>query len=82
MCFQHMDKLYKSLRRVQDVASVSLFLLSLIQAWNFFSAPVGSTAAFTASICLHPRPLRACAEPQAGVSPPRRSLLVPGINLQ
>lgn len=27
----------------------------------------------TASFCLHPRPLRARAAPQAGVSPPRRS---------
>lgn len=27
----------------------------------------------TASACLHPSPLRACAEPRAGVSPPRRS---------
>lgn len=36
----------------------------------------GSEVAFTASIWLHPRPLRACAGPQAGVSPPRRSLLV------
>ena len=31
---------------------------------------------FAASICLHPRPLRACTKPQPGVSPPRRSPLV------
>ena len=64
-----------ALRGVQDGASVSLFLLSLTQAWNFLNAPLGSTFAFTASICPHPRPLRACAEPQAGISPPRRSPL-------
>ena len=40
-------------------------------------ARLGTTAAaFTASVCLHPRPLRAYAEPQTGVSPPRRSPLV------
>ena len=68
----------RGLRLLERLAkvSVSFFLLSLIQIWNFLNAPLGSTVAFTASICLHPRPLRACAEPQAGVIPPRRSFLV------
>ena len=37
--------------------------------------PVGSTVALTASSCTPARPqqFRACAEPQVGVSPPRRS---------
>ena len=41
----------------------------------FYSAPVGSTVALTGSSCIpvRPQPLRACAETQAGVSPPRRS---------
>ena len=33
----------------------------------------------TAQICLHPRPLRACAEPPAGVSPPWRKPLVQSV---
>ena len=37
--------------------------------------PTDSIVAFTASICLHLRPLRARAKPQAGVCPPRRSPL-------
>ena len=45
-------------------------------AWNFLNALLGSTIAFTASSCLYPRPLRACSEPQAGVSPPRQSPLL------
>ena len=49
---------------------------NLTQPWNFLHAPLGSTVAFTASTCLRPRPLRAYAEPQAGISPPRRISLV------
>ena len=45
----------QSVYRMQDVACIYLFLLSLIQAWNFLNAPLGSTVTFTASICLHPR---------------------------
>ena len=62
MCFQPI----KALRRVLDVASIYLFLPSLTQAWHFLNTPLDGIIAFTASICLHPRPLRACAEPQAG----------------
>lgn len=42
--------------------------------WTFFKASLGSTAALTASMFLHPWPLQACAEPQAGASPPRQIL--------
>ena len=40
----------------------------------FLNAPLGSTVALTDSSCIpvRPQPLRACAEPQAGVIPPRR----------
>ena len=51
-------------------------LSSIYQHWNFLSAPHGSTNAFTALICRSPWPLQACAKPQAGVTPLRRSPLV------
>ena len=38
------------------------------------SASLGSTVSFAASVCLNPRPLRASAKPQAGVSPPGLSI--------
>ena len=53
-----------------------LSLLNLTQPWNLLNASLGSTVKFTASISLHTRPLRACVEPQEGVSPPRRRPLV------
>ena len=40
-------------------------------------APFGSTVTLTDSICLHPRPYRLCAEPQAGDIPTRRIPLGP-----
>ena len=76
LCFQPISNYDKYRCRVQDVASVCLVLFSLTQAWNFLNAPLGRTVAFAASICLQPLPLRSCTEPQAGVSPPRRSPLV------
>ena len=39
---------------------------------------VAAVALFLGSTSLHPRPLRACAEPQATVIPPRRSPLAYG----
>ena len=45
------------------------FLLNLTQPWNIINAARVSTVAFTAYIYLRPRPLRACAKPQVGVSP-------------
>ena len=55
---------------------VIYLLNNLIQRWKFLAAPLGNTVARTASMFLHPRPLRACAEPQVGVISPRRSPLV------
>ena len=73
--------LYNAWRSVWGCRVESLFSLSplnLTQLWNFLNAPLGITVvAFTATICLHPRPVRACAKPEAGVSPPRRSPLLP-----
>ena len=57
-----------------------LFVLSLptlTQPWKFLRAPLGSAAALMGSIFLHPRTLGVCAEPQAGVRPPRRGPLAP-----
>ena len=42
-----------------------------IMELSYCSAPLGSTVAFTPSIGPHPPPIRACAKPQAGVSPRR-----------
>ena len=48
-----------------------LSLLGVTQPWKILIAFLGSTSivAFTATICLHPRLLQACAKPQAGVGP-------------
>ena len=46
---------------IESDASVSFLL---IQTNLVFIVPLGSTVAFTASICSHPRYLRACAEPR------------------
>ena len=51
--------------RLQGLCCLSL--LNLTQIWKFRNAPLDSTVAFTVSICLHPRPLRVCTQPQAGV---------------
>ena len=70
-CFQTI-KSYRSGCRGGGVFSFFLCPICL----NFFVHLFGSTVALMGSICPHARPLRACAKPQAGVSPPRRSLLV------
>ena len=62
--------------RVQGVGSVLSFSARPDSTMEFRSAPLGSTVASTASMRLHPRPLRACAKPQAGGSLPRRNPLV------
>lgn len=46
-----------------------------------FDTLLGSTAARTASIFVHPRQLLACAELQAGVSPPCRIRIVECISI-
>ena len=53
---------------VFPVAEVSFSLF----IFGFYKAPLGRTVALSASsrIPVRPQPLRACAEPQAGVSPP------------
>ena len=50
--------------RVYDVRFLfSLFSeLNLTQQWKYLNASLGSTVTFSASFCLHPRPLRTCAE--------------------
>ena len=54
--------LLKALCRVQGIRSVLIFsLLNLTQRQSFLNAPLGNAVAFTASISLRPRPLRACA---------------------
>ena len=63
----------KSRCKLQDVASVSLFVLSLTQAWNFLNSPLCSTVAlrprfaYTLDQCGHARSHRwassATAEP-------------------
>ena len=63
-------------RSMHFISFPAASLLNLTQAWKILRAPLGSTVAFTASICLHPRPLRECAEPQGGNSLPRRSPLI------
>lgn len=62
--------------RAQDLFVLSL--LNLTQSWKFFLMhpftpwQCCQTYGLYVCICLYPRLLRACAEPQAGVSPPRR----------
>lgn len=46
-----------------------------------FNTLLGSTAARTSSIFVHPRPLLACEEPQAAVSPPCRIPIVECISI-
>ena len=46
------------------VHSLQCFILALTQARFIFDVLLGSAVAFTASIGLHPRSLRACAEPR------------------
>ena len=51
------------------------FIYFTQSSFCIINAPLGSTVALTASSCIPVRvqPLQACAEPPAGVSPPRRS---------
>ena len=56
-----------------DIGSSGLSVQPVTKACKCLSALLGCTVAFSASICLHRRPPRACAEPQAAISASRRS---------
>ena len=58
----------------------SVFVL-FTQTGFIFNVPLGSTVAFTASIFLQPRSLRACAEPRRASARRGEAPLVPGMIL-
>ena len=70
---------FEALCRVQRLLCLSLLNMTdsaMEVSYLMHPLAVYCSRIFTTSIYPHPRPLRPCAEPQAGVSPPRRSPLI------
>ena len=81
MCFQPVTTFLKLCVgcRVQRLLCLSLLNMTdsaMEVSYLMHPLAVYCSRIFTTSIYPHPRPLRPCAEPQAGVSPPRRSPLI------